>query len=315
MPRCCTWKQVAQGALDRGGIAGDGQRGGTARIGGEEVQRHAADHVGHRVGGLGDRDAVELELRVLGGLHFGHAGGAACRVVSQIAEGSRRGADDHPHHVGGAGAVGGQHQPVAAAVVDDAGGHPVIAGVDRIADAGQRSLAGGDRDRLGGLIGIGREAAAAERAEVDGQRSGADLGCGIGIGGTGGQPLRLGEGGDFEGVRSQIGRAVGAGRGDRGIAYRCRLGGKSCRVRQCLRRGLQPRHGALQAAVGGDFGLGRGLLRLQQRQRLLFHRHQLGHQAVDVQARTKPRGGQRGGRGGRRSDGDGHGRCSSGPEG
>ena len=31
----------------------------------------------------------------------------------------------------------------------------VIAGVDRIADAGQRSLAGGDRDRLGGLIGIG----------------------------------------------------------------------------------------------------------------------------------------------------------------
>ena len=69
------------------------------------------------------------------------------------------------------------------------------------------------------------------------------------------------------------------------------------------------RHGALQAAVGGDFGLGRGLLRLQQRQRLLFHRHQLGHQAVDVQASRDPwwsgRGEEVVG-----EDGDGHGRCS-----
>src|SRR5690606_7326669 len=97
---------------------------------------------------------------------------------------------------------------------------------------------------------------------------------------------------NIEGVAVRLCALAGTGSDDRVVGSRCREGrGRRGRL-QGTDRVLEGRQRGAEDAIGGQLRLEARLLIVEQRERLLLDTHEALDDAVDVEVRSHPRGGQ-----------------------
>lgn len=237
------------------------------------VQRdgHSWDHIGKRVAGARDRNAIHCQARVgTGGHHIAvdtvdeafEIGSARPRIVDQ-----RKRAGNTYNRTA-------QHQGVAAraccAGVDDIRGHRVTRSIDRVGDILQRA-ARADLDR--------------HRVAVQEDRAAAgDHGCVFVSEANAAAHLRSGERVDEDVVRARRRSVASGGIEDRSVARRCLHAQEitGARERSCGR--LQLVEQATEVGEQG-FPLGqRGLLLRHCSDGSLFDSHQCGDNGLGIEA-------------------------------
>ena len=175
------------------------------------------------------------------------------------------------------------------AVIDEAGAHALVRGVDRIAHAGRRHLIGAQVDGHRGTVGVGREGAVrgVHGAEFDGHAAGAGAQAGRrGSEGTAAEFLLGREFGDFERITALDGAVGHRGRADRRVGQRGVERQHLLIGREGLGRSLQRGQQGFELPERRDLRLDRGLLGLQIGDRLTFDRHQFRDDAIDIETGT-----------------------------
>ena len=197
--------------------------------------------------------------------------------------------------VGRAALFGTDHQAIAVTIIDHAGRHPDIGFIDGVADPSQRVVGGIDGDGFNGFARVGdkRAGRAIDRAELKGEGScpHGGIGAGEGMIGGGGEPLRLGQLLDFDGVLADL-RAVAGGGGKqliigngrfqtlKGIGF-FKAGQCALQIGQHTFERAESRYLRFELAFPTVKPAGR---------RAAFGGHQLRSQAFDIDSGTKPGG-------------------------
>ena len=227
-------------------------------------QAQALDHVVEGVAARGHGQAVDGQQGVLARLGLDQVGGAG--VVGQVGQtqvidiGTVAVAYGDFHCRGLAAAVGGEREPVTAAIVDDGGAEAEFILIDVVAQTRKGIVAAVDGQRLGGLVRIDGKAAetgAGDCAKTNRQRTRADLLVDIGITAAG-QRVLLGQVLHIEAVVAR--RCLVADRGFDGIGVRVaqRPGGEAVGIAQAGQAGAEVGYRAAHQADAGEFGGERG---------------------------------------------------------